>query len=518
MDDSDQDLANLRKQFSIARDKTVGAQLTMEASKFESETKRKLILDNPFAEHKSILTAAKKSFNAEVFDLSTIQKDFEAYRRLAIQTKTRIDAKSFWREEIRKIKEQQEKLHESEKLSEQESIHEADKESLHMTEPARRLCVEQLREDMKILRGLLLERWQYMLDQEYAKWKLNRIDEYRREFMEKLKNWLELLQKLMNPLKQLGIEPGRLFDLSQDRLSFADVEQIRRWADYFSENEDVQRLCEMLGRLRTAERIKREEWIKTTEVTSETRPDINSHEEISGIRAGINIAHVLPQELALLADEETAILFDMKFAENRLMCFEMTGYLIEDIAVETDELTENWEEEKAGPMIICVDTSGSMHGQPEIIAKAVALYMTTAAIRQKRNCYLINFSNRIESKDLSSIANIPKLIEFLKKSFQGGTDIAPAVAHALAMMKTENYQKSDLLVISDFLMDNLPQEQRTAITEAKTGGNKFYSLAIGDIFLRGISRDIFDGEWVYNPDTSGIRKLLDIANSVSECA
>ena len=514
MDDSDQYLANLRKQFSIARDKTVGAQLTAESGKFESGIRCKLIHDNPFMEHESVLAAAWKSFNAGTFDLCAIERDFDAYRRFAVQAKVRID-KSFWRHEIHEIKKRQNELRKLERSLEKSSVPVHDEDPLQITESAERPSVEQSEEEMKALHGLLLQRWQKMLDEEYIKWELQKIAEYRREFMEKLKNWLEILQKLMNSLKQLGIEPGWLFDLSQNNLSFADIEQIKRWADYFSQDEDVQRLCEMLGRLRTAERIKRAEWIRTTKIIPETRPDINSREEISGIRADRNIAHVLPQELALLADEDTEILFDMKFVENRLMCFDMTGYLTENIAVEKDELVEDLEEEKAGPVIICVDTSGSMQGPPETIAKAVTLYMTTTAIRQKRNCYLINFSTGIESADLSEIANIPKLVEFLKKSFHAGTDIAPAVEHALDIMKMTSYQKSDLLVISDFLMDELPERARTGIAEAKMSGNKFYSLAIGDIFLQTINRDIFDGEWVYNPDTSSIRNLLDIADHVA---
>ena len=37
--------------------------------------------------------------------------------------------------------------------------------------------------------------------------------------------------------------------------------------------------------------------------------------------------------------------------------------------VEEERLIEVEEEEKLGPMIICVDTSGSMQGSPETIAK-----------------------------------------------------------------------------------------------------------------------------------------------------
>lgn len=45
-----------------------------------------------------------------------------------------------------------------------------------------------------------------------------------------------------------------------------------------------------------------------------------------------------------------------------------------------------------GPIILCLDTSGSMRGAREVVAKALALECMRGAHRQQRPCYLYAFS------------------------------------------------------------------------------------------------------------------------------
>ena len=493
--DSRRILAELQGQFAVGKDKKIAEQLAAEIEQSESAIKYQLIKDNPFGEHQLTLAAAQKDFGGGVFDLPAIQSDFESYKKLTANATTPIISESFWANEIAQLSKKQ-----------------------PPTDPANNDAAtiaaeesQELREDMKTLRGLLQSRWQKTLNEEHAKWEEETIAEHRRQLLEKLNSWLGLMQQLSDSLAQLGVDANVLFDLSKNNLSLSDMAQIKRWAKYFTQDKGVRELCEMLGRLRVAMQTKRKAWISNNSI-AEIRPDINSREEIVGVRIGKDIEHALPQELALLADPDTALLFDIKWTENRLMCFDMVGSQTSDDSRHI--FAEISEEEKMGPMIICVDTSGSMQGQPETVAKAVTLYMATKAIEQKRNCLLINFSNGIETMDLSGHVNIANLIKFLEKSFIGGTDAAPAVEHALHMMKNNKYEKSDMLIISDFLMNQLPDSQRGIIAAAKQNNNKFYSLTVGNEFLGGIDKNIFDGEWVYDPQKHNIRQLIDIADKV----
>lgn len=56
--------------------------------------------------------------------------------------------------------------------------------------------------------------------------------------------------------------------------------------------------------------------------------------------------------------------------------------------------------------MLCIDTSGSMIGKQEMVAKSVALYMANTAVSQKHACYLINFSTNINSLDLTKNADV----------------------------------------------------------------------------------------------------------------
>ena len=62
--------------------------------------------------------------------------------------------------------------------------------------------------------------------------------------------------------------------------------------------------------------------------------------------------------------------------------------------------------------MLCIDTSGSMIGKREMVAKSVALYMANTAAKQKRACYLINFSTNISSLDLTKNADVLVISDF----------------------------------------------------------------------------------------------------------
>jgi uncharacterized protein with von Willebrand factor type A (vWA) domain len=180
---------------------------------------------------------------------------------------------------------------------------------------------------------------------------------------------------------------------------------------------------------------------------------------------------------------------------------------------EIEELNEKEEDEKLGPIILCVDTSASMSGMPEDIAKAVTLSIASRAKEQKRECFLINFSTGIEVFDFSKKLGIKDLIQFLKKSFHGGTDVAPALKYALEKFKDKRFKNGDLLIISDFQMSDISNDLKQKIEIAKKNKNRFYSLVIGDYYSRGINK-IFNKEWIYDLHKNDIVMLNEISEGM----
>lgn len=362
--------------------------------------------------------------------------------------------------------------------------------------------------DTTLSARLLRDEWQKAVDKARAEWELERISTLRRQLMADLEAFLQLLQQLHQQLEMLGLDPGIFLDLSKGNLSVQEIERFQRWAKYLANDPGVRSLCDLLGKLRQLELSERIERTQVRYTRDVELPDINSREEIIGIRLGRDIEHVLPSELALLADPETSILFDLKYVESRLMCFDMQGIQRVQQHHEREELRSIEEAEKQGPMVICVDTSGSMSGMPETVAKAVALFIASKARQQKRACYLINFSTGIETLDLGNDLGMEALIKFLSMSFHGGTDAVPALDHALSVMQNETYQRADLLMISDFIMSGLPGQIRQQIEHQRPHGNRFYSLVVGDCFMTQRLTSLFDHEWVYDPHSSQIHELI----------
>src|SRR5262247_4362543 len=103
--------------------------------------------------------------------------------------------------------------------------------------------------------------------------------------------------------------------------------------------------------------------------------------EITSITIGNDLTHLLPGEVALLGDPDLEDLFYLKFAERRLLQYELEGR----------------ESEGRGPIILALDESGSMSETlggvvKEAWSKSVMLGLLAIAHHQKRDLAVIHFS------------------------------------------------------------------------------------------------------------------------------
>ncbi len=329
--------------------------------------------------------------------------------------------------------------------------------------------------------------------------------------VQQMTKWCEALADMSQQLEALGLAPELWLDASLDDLNQAGLNTLQQWASVLANDVAAQKIADILGRMREAEWAEQISIVKQRIGVSTRVVDVNSREEIIGLRLGKDLEHALPSELALMADPDTAILFDLKYLESKLVCFELQGTTYQDDSVEIEVETKENVEEAKGPMILCIDTSASMQGEPEYMAKAMVLYLGTKAKAEERPCYVINFSHQIETFDLTGSKGILSLVAFLQRSFYGGTDAAPALNHALKMLENERYTKADVLMVSDFMMGNLPAQLRHEIEQQKQEGTRFNSLVIGDVFMSERLKTLFDKEWVYNPYTHHIHEVVSFA-------
>ena len=380
------------------------------------------------------------------------------------------------------------------------------------------------KEKLEALRRNFIADMEKNLIERKNKWEQERIDEMRKQFLEelykKIQNFMRL-EKLLSPFTK---DFGRLWDLSRRPFETSGFEILDTFAKLLEQDESLQELAELLGKQSRTQAVYEKELRDKVVITTEWHPKPAYRGEINGLKYSNDIAAVLPAELAMLKNPAAKKLFQLKFAQKQLLSF---AYQNEQ--AETQEKTEQEEvtiekKEPKGPIIICVDTSGSMHGTPENIAKTVAFALAKIAAEQERLCYIISFSTDIETLEVKpnedmELTNadggnyLQKLVSFLHMSFNGGTDAEPALRKALDMLAGKDgatgYKNADVLMISDFVMGNLSADLVTAIEQEKEKNTGFYSLVIG---ASGNNNTIacFNHNWLYDAaDARASRHLVE---------
>ena len=366
-------------------------------------------------------------------------------------------------------------------------------------------------DEIKPLKVSLLNELKKNISVLIENWELSQIKLIKEELIKKYISKLEYIKKLKEILSDLDLGTGYFWDLSKGNLIESDINTLISWVEFLKKNKEIMELCNLLGKMKKYNKELIKEKISRTIKYDIKVPDKNSNEEISGIKLGKSIEYLLPNELALLNDSELEELFDLKYVEEKLMLFDYDSYINIEQEKKVEEFIESEKDEEKGPIIICVDTSGSMSGAPERIAKAIAFCISSKAISENRPCLLINFSTSIKVIEFNKFSSFSDILNFLKKSFNGGTDLIPALKYSLDKMESEKFEKADVLILSDFILNNIGNEILEKINNAKILGNKFYSISIGNLFMDRNLNNIFTKQWVYNPDTSNLDLLNEIA-------
>lgn len=179
--------------------------------------------------------------------------------------------------------------------------------------------------------------------------------------------------------------------------------------------------------------------------------------ETRGIRRSDRIGRMLPAEAMLLGHPRLRLVWHARRAERTLLTYEDDDRL-QDIRLHQAPV---WRPSRrpdfdrrleSGPILVCVDTSGSMQGGAEAVAKATVLEAVRVAHAQKRPCHVFAFGGPDEVVEVELAVDtegIERLIGFLGQSFRGGTDICGPLERAVAKLEEERWQLADLLIASD---------------------------------------------------------------------
>lgn len=508
----------------------VATQVTEDISIWAKELHKKLATQNPFSEEEKIFAETKQLSPQDFFSnyekisdyLNSIYKNreinFNFFDKKLKKLDKRLDLERIIKGELKEISKGKIEMPDGlENFIESKEFKEYEKHLPFNKHNYKKYAEKKAKETIQEAEALhqnFLKDWEKNLFEKKHKFELEEIDKSRKSFMQSLYEKVSQFNKLKSLLEPFTKDLGRLWDLSGGTWKNSGFELLKKYADVLENDEAIIELAAMLGRYRKSEKEFEEVEIEKVIVRPKFKPRHATKGEVIGIRESDDISSMLPIEAATLLNPVTRSIFLKKFAEKKLTTYDFRNQVgdTEKISVKEKQLKEK--EDGKGPIIICVDTSGSMHGTPEKVAKTICFALTKIALRDKRKCFLISFSTKIQTTELTDLQNsIDELISFLGMSFNGGTDANPALEKALEMLETSDYKKADVLMVSDFVMEALSKEIAEQIEKAKTSKTRFHSLTISDSANSQLIKQ-FNHNWNYN--TKGQNQNAALVKQLTE--
>lgn len=303
---------------------------------------------------------------------------------------------------------------------------------------------------------------------------------------ERARAWAEIA----DVFGDLGEMLGRGWDMSVGVLKHAGWLDLLRLRELVEKLPQLREIVRALGRLHATNegasvaekilvpvrRLEEERLeIRTPHVPAETR----------GIERSGEIARMLPVEASMLGHPKLRLVWHARRAERALLTYRVEGIEVERTWSEREEMVETEGKRprpERGPIIAIIDTSGSMHGLPEQVAKAIVLEATRTAHAEKRRCFLYAYSGpgQVLEQELDlSPDGIGRLLSFLGLSFGGGNDETSVMAKVVARLKEKEWRKADVVFVSDGEWP-APASLVRSVEQARDEGTRFHGIQIGN--------------------------------------
>ncbi|MGL6572540.1 VWA domain-containing protein [Aeromonas hydrophila] len=225
---------------------------------------------------------------------------------------------------------------------------------------------------------------------------------------------------------------GANFSYHDLKLCSDDIEPLAR---QLQQNHAIKELAHKMGRAYISEEKKKQARIPQA-----------SKSEVHGTHRSDDLARLLHTELVNLEDEALETLFYARFLEQNLMTYELQG-----ITLTQGELLELGQK-RTGPVVACLDTSGSMSGDPLLKARALLLAVSVILQQERRSLHVVLFGDNGELREyaMHEENSTAGLLHFLRQGFGGGTDFETPLNRACEIIRdAKEYEKADILMISD---------------------------------------------------------------------
>lgn len=318
---------------------------------------------------------------------------------------------------------------------------------------------------------------------------------YRRisEFISEMEENLDLFDTLA------FLFPGRNWSYSVKELRkepfYLQLKMLKTYSTFFENNPDLRKIIDFIGRR------------EFDPPSNHIRLSPFGKNRIQTVRFSDSINNLLPMEAAKLLNPSLKWKFYADMLEGKLLSYQLLG----------KHYTGLPRIKPRGPMIVLVDTSGSMHGAPQTLAKSAVLAMAKRMLSQQRDMKVILFastSQHLEIELSSKKKMSEKFLNFLIYTFGGGTDFNTALASGLKSLREKDFQGADLLFITDGKSEVSDELVLARWEEAKKKYSaKVYSLIVGGSGAGGLSK-ISDYTYLIemelNSDsTAGVVRLIE---------
>ena len=191
--------------------------------------------------------------------------------------------------------------------------------------------------------------------------------------------------------------------------------------------------------------------------------------DITGITIGDNLSSLLPSETALLSCPATQPTFYHNYVEKRLQIFASASSGNAPVT------------HQDGPVIICLDTSGSMRGEKVEIACNLTMAITIIAQRRKRDVLVVKYSDWHFLLKVTKLSRQRENLEKFLSSYQGRGNAENELFRWLfkdILPNEKAFYTADILCITDFGWTPLNDYTIKLIESFKRKGMIFYGLNV----------------------------------------
>lgn len=215
---------------------------------------------------------------------------------------------------------------------------------------------------------------------------------------------------------------------------------------------------EMAKRLQTSSKLKEIAALagRLSRIAKKKQMEKSTSSELSDIEQGDALDRVLPSQLMLLKHRAFKRQFFMGYIEKKLIQYKL----------------QTKEPKGKGPIIVCVDGSGSMAGTREYSSKGIALALMEIAKEQGRDFAMIQFSGPGQIQDFVAKKGRCEMLDLfseLEFFFNGGTDFETPLKRSIKLIEDSAFNNADIIFITDGEAGLTPQfmESYTKVKETK---------------------------------------------------